>query len=478
MSEDAASKLRGLSHNKDADELSSGSESDKDDGSQLQQLNGQARTLHKRAAAPLTLDDDGAKHPKMMPSIHSLASSAPATAVPMPLWNAPPAFLQQGLAMQMGHPAAMNAGAAALGSQQMLNMNTAAATLGRPSMPSQDLSSLMNVRDASLASMWRPPSQPSGMLAASHAVSQADSYGRFPPMPPHLAAMYSAQQSPYAQPSLMGGFGPPGQGMMANTDLIMQQQMMEQRQQLLNQQRLQLQQMMQATQNPGMGMNSGMHPGLFNPAIAGGGLPPTPGYSAPMAPRPPQPAMASSSSYIPPPVDNSNARRKQKAPAKQLTAVERDKIVKGIKGKLICDVSKLEDVIARLKAIQEKSTGEALARFRDRLISDHEDEGQCRQCNRHRQLHTKWPLCLACLKHNAAHTKQFRQRYAVDPRLDLELFILVTLSRLLSNSRHQCTCASGPDIACDCVFNESTLVCIPCRFLRGVEWVIRLDLWN
>ena len=135
------------------------------------------------------------------------------------------------------------------------------------------------------------------------------------------------------------------------------------------------------------------------------------------------------------------------------------------------------------------------------MIREHEPIGLCRQCNRSRQLHNKWPLCLACLKHNTAHTKQFKQRYAVDPRLDLELFILgkpkrdamlilrntlpdgslwftVTMARLLANSRHQCHCATGPDHACACVFNEQTLSCIPCRFLRGVEWVIRIDLWG
>jgi hypothetical protein len=72
-----------------------------------------------------------------------------------------------------------------------------------------------------------------------------------------------------------------------------------------------------------------------------------------------------------------------------------------------------------------------LAHYRDSLIRDHEELGQCRQCNRKRQLHNKWPLCLACLKHNTAHTKQFKQRYAVDPKLDLELFVFGTSCAIL-----------------------------------------------
>lgn len=65
----------------------------------------------------------------------------------------------------------------------------------------------------------------------------------------------------------------------------------------------------------------------------------------------------------------------------------------------------------------------------------------------------------------------------MDPSTDLEMYVMVTLARLLANARHQCSCDDGPTPQCACVFDELQLKCIPCRFLRGVKAVILYDLW-
>jgi hypothetical protein len=59
----------------------------------------------------------------------------------------------------------------------------------------------------------------------------------------------------------------------------------------------------------------------------------------------------------------------------------------------------------------------------------------------------------------------------------VELYVAVTLSRMLSNVRHQCNCLGGPSPDCPCVFDDNALTCIPCRFIRGVKLALLFDHW-
>eukprot|EP00045_Choanoeca_perplexa_P005268 m.44576 g.44576 ORF g.44576 m.44576 type:complete len:511 (+) comp13028_c0_seq1:216-1748(+) len=427
----------------------------------------------------------------MLPTMAGQAAASGA------LWNIPPAFLQRGLATQMHsntNPAMFNPSMS--WSQPSSQYTTQ--SLGQVMPPSfshvhatPELGpSLQPTGDGVLPAMWgygasyqghstpAPPDLASALYQQRQQQQQAALAGLYQPRPPVLNGLH---------PPLGGGSSP---AQSFSTDMLLQQQQMllQQRQQQLAQQQQQLSMLMQG-RNPAYPRvsQSALNPGPpmgSDPAFNSIGMAPShlphPSSSLPANINPnPQSNPNLESQYLPAPAVSSIPRKKVKLPAKRLTPAERNKVVAGIKARLTCDIDRLMSCIQRLKQLQLGSqTAEQVAVYRDKLMQETESQGLCRQCNRQRNLHSKWPLCLACLKHNTAHTKQFKQRYAVEPKLDLELFVFVTMARLLANSRHQCHCTTGPDHACTCVFDERTLTCIPCRFLRGVEWVIRVDLWT
>lgn len=56
-------------------------------------------------------------------------------------------------------------------------------------------------------------------------------------------------------------------------------------------------------------------------------------------------------------------------------------------------------------------------------------------------------------------------------------FTAVTLRRHFAHSRHRCTCEDGPRLDCDCLKSPETDKCVPCRFLRGLVFVIAYNMW-
>eukprot|EP01147_Barroeca_monosierra_P001264 gene1265-4473_t len=103
----------------------------------------------------------------------------------------------------------------------------------------------------------------------------------------------------------------------------------------------------------------------------------------------------------------------------------------------------------------------------------------CLQCMRVRLLHTHAPLCMACIKHNAANIKHFTTAYPeLNPVLELGFYVWVTMGRLYSHSKHMCKCPKGPDVYCNCMSQiQNGEMCVPCRFIRGVYFVVKYNLW-
>ncbi|EDQ84194.1 uncharacterized protein MONBRDRAFT_30495 [Monosiga brevicollis MX1] len=106
-----------------------------------------------------------------------------------------------------------------------------------------------------------------------------------------------------------------------------------------------------------------------------------------------------------------------------LTSADREKTLKSLKPRLSQYTRKLAAALQELRQLQMMTTPELLAQRREKYNAVKTKQGICQQCLRKRILHTKWPLCLACIKHNSSHLKQFKQRFAIEPHNDLELYI-------------------------------------------------------
>lgn len=52
-----------------------------------------------------------------------------------------------------------------------------------------------------------------------------------------------------------------------------------------------------------------------------------------------------------------------------------------------------------------------------------------------------------------------------------------TLNRFAKQIRFRCTCSEGCTLACPCVFDHASSNCVPCRFLRGVYFMVRFKTW-
>eukprot|EP00043_Microstomoeca_roanoka_P003065 m.42149 g.42149 ORF g.42149 m.42149 type:complete len:304 (-) comp11896_c1_seq1:477-1388(-) len=116
-----------------------------------------------------------------------------------------------------------------------------------------------------------------------------------------------------------------------------------------------------------------------------------------------------------------------------------------------------------------------------KVFEPEESESICQQCMRKRTLHKGAPLCMACVKHNAANIKHFLTRDPnARPAEDLEYYVFATLGRLYGHCKHTCKCEKGPSIFCECMSQnpgDADPGCVPCRFIRGLRYVIEYDMW-